>query len=280
MHRLLVITLSLLICIANGLEIQQHRDKRDTLFREETRKILPTSRPAERPITNGGLESRPLGHDLGAEPQFVESPRRRRPVRRRRPTAAVEQGTREPFARPLAPIDSPSIYRPEVYNDVPKRRPVVEESYQQSEYNARKPPRIPSGHAPYQEPAPPRYEEENKIPGVPGKDYPTYHQAPETSFNCEKVPVLPGMYANVETGCQAYHICDDGRYGPQGATFLCINGTVFNQAAFTCDWWFNVNCAEATNHYNLNADRLYNPFYRNEELKRLQAEEGAKSQYY
>ena len=28
-------------------------------------------------------------------------------------------------------------------------------------------------------------------------------------------------------------------------TFLCPNGTIFNQAYFICDWWFNVDCAEA-----------------------------------
>ncbi|CAF4853789.1 unnamed protein product [Pieris macdunnoughi] len=40
------------------------------------------------------------------------------------------------------------------------------------------------------------------VPGVPGVDYPIYHQVPETSFSCAHVPVHPGMYANVETGCQ------------------------------------------------------------------------------
>lgn len=42
------------------------------------------------------------------------------------------------------------------------------------------------------------------------------------------------MYANVETGCQAYHVCHDGREGHQGASFLCTNGTIFNQKEFTC----------------------------------------------
>lgn len=45
----------------------------------------------------------------------------------------------------------------------------------------------------------------HKIPGVPGHDYPIYHEVPETSFDCGQVPAVPGMYANVETGCQAYH---------------------------------------------------------------------------
>ncbi len=28
-------------------------------------------------------------------------------------------------------------------------------------------------------------------------------------------------------------------------TFLCPNGTIFNQEYFICDWWFNVNCPDA-----------------------------------
>ena len=28
-------------------------------------------------------------------------------------------------------------------------------------------------------------------------------------------------------------------------SFLCPNGTIFNQEYFICDWWFNVDCAEA-----------------------------------
>lgn len=49
----------------------------------------------------------------------------------------------------------------------------------------------------------------SKIPGIPGHDYPIYHEVPDTSFDCHNVPAHPGMYANVETGCQvsiyAYH---------------------------------------------------------------------------
>lgn len=89
----------------------------------------------------------------------------------------------------------------------------------------------------------------NKIPGVPGHDYPVYHEVPPTSFHCADVTAVPGMYANVETGCQAYHVCHDGREGHQGASFLCTNGTIFNQKEFTCDWWYNVDCGQATAYY-------------------------------
>ncbi|XP_068086159.1 uncharacterized protein [Anabrus simplex] len=100
----------------------------------------------------------------------------------------------------------------------------------------------------------------SKIPGVPGVDYPIYHSVPPTSFHCGNVPFAPGMYANVETGCQAYHVCHDGREGHQGASFLCTNGTLFNQAEFACDWWYNVNCADAPSLYSLNLDPLKNPY--------------------
>lgn len=45
----------------------------------------------------------------------------------------------------------------------------------------------------------------SKIPGIPGIDYPIYHTVPSTSFSCAHVPIVPGMYANVETGCQVHN---------------------------------------------------------------------------
>ena len=56
----------------------------------------------------------------------------------------------------------------------------------------------------------------------------------------------------MEAGCQSFHICiaaavGGGGLGGGGAvlaphTFLCPNGTVFDQDGFMCDWWFNVEC--------------------------------------
>ncbi|CAB0020578.1 unnamed protein product [Nesidiocoris tenuis] len=89
----------------------------------------------------------------------------------------------------------------------------------------------------------------SKVPGRAGIDYPLFRSVPPTNFHCGSVPYAPGIYANVETGCQAYHICHDGREGHQGASFLCPNGTLFNQHEFACDWWYNVNCADATRLY-------------------------------
>ena len=52
----------------------------------------------------------------------------------------------------------------------------------------------------------------------------------------------PGYYADEEAECQVFHIC-----GSEAAkfSFLCPNGTIFNQNYFICDWWFNVDCAES-----------------------------------
>jgi len=90
-----------------------------------------------------------------------------------------------------------------------------------------------------------------QLPGTAGVDYPNYWQVPSTAFNC-RAHESSGMYADVETGCQAFHNCD-----PQGhkMSFLCPNGTIFKQELFICDWWYNVNCQEATNFYHLNTNK-------------------------
>jgi hypothetical protein len=42
----------------------------------------------------------------------------------------------------------------------------------------------------------------SKVPGRAGIDYPIFHSVPETNFHCGNVPAVPGIYANIETGCQ------------------------------------------------------------------------------
>ncbi|XP_041985041.1 probable cyclin-dependent serine/threonine-protein kinase DDB_G0292550 [Aricia agestis] len=87
------------------------------------------------------------------------------------------------------------------------------------------------------------------VPGEPEKDYPTLSEIPRTSFTCSKKE--PGYYADVETDCQVFRICTLGStYGFQ--SFLCPNGTLFNQAVFVCDWWMNVNCKKAPEYFNSN----------------------------
>lgn len=49
---------------------------------------------------------------------------------------------------------------------------------------------------------------------------------------------------------QVFHICH--RNGRQDS-FLCPNGTVFNQKYFVCDWWYNFACEDAPFFYPVNA---------------------------
>merc|ERR1712077_42800 len=92
----------------------------------------------------------------------------------------------------------------------------------------------------------------NSIPGVPGEDYPIFAEVPESGFTCEG-QVDGGYYADPEAECQAFHICTaDGAGGLAKYSFLCPNGTLFNQNYFICDWWFNFDCATAEELYSLN----------------------------
>ena len=103
---------------------------------------------------------------------------------------------------------------------------------------------------------------EETIPGVPGDDYPIFSEVPETSFLCDG-QADGGYYADPESECQAFHICaNDGNGGRTKYSFLCPNGTIFQQQYFVCDWWFNVDCSLAESLYYLNdevaADRIAN----------------------
>merc|ERR1712227_158947 len=90
------------------------------------------------------------------------------------------------------------------------------------------------------------------VPGVPGEDYPIYAEVPESGFTCDG-QVDGGYYADPEAECQAFHICTaDGAGGLAKYSFLCPNGTLFNQNYFICDWWFNFDCATAEGLYSLN----------------------------
>merc|ERR1712106_1308543 len=93
---------------------------------------------------------------------------------------------------------------------------------------------------------------QDTIPGTPGEDYPIYAVPPETSFTCD-VQVDGGYYGDPEAECQAFHICaNDGNSGLTKYSFLCPNGTLFQQQYFVCDWRFNVDCSTTTDFYGLN----------------------------
>ena len=92
----------------------------------------------------------------------------------------------------------------------------------------------------------------SNIPGVPGEDYPIFAEVPESGFTCDG-QVDGGYYSDPEAECQAFHICTaDGAGGLAKYSFLCPNGTLFNQNYFICDWWFNFDCATAEDLYSLN----------------------------
>lgn len=91
----------------------------------------------------------------------------------------------------------------------------------------------------------------NAIPGEPGTDYPIFSQVEDTSFTCDGL-IFGGYYADPEMDCQGYHVCLQDAIDPANlypVSFLCPNGTIFNQEIFTCDWWYNVDCAAASGLY-------------------------------
>ncbi|KAJ8683816.1 hypothetical protein QAD02_019608 [Eretmocerus hayati] len=90
------------------------------------------------------------------------------------------------------------------------------------------------------------------VPGEPGVDYPAYLKIPRTSFSCYQRST--GYYADEETGCQVFHVCDDGKV----SSFLCPVGSLFSQRLLTCDWWNKVTCSTSEyyvqQHLNFNSD--------------------------
>ena len=51
-----------------------------------------------------------------------------------------------------------------------------------------------------------------------------------------------------ESRCQVFHVCATQvrRQHTMLYSFLCPNGTIFNQNTQVCDWWFNVECDSVT----------------------------------
>ncbi|GFQ64537.1 chitin-binding type-2 domain-containing protein [Trichonephila clavata] len=78
--------------------------------------------------------------------------------------------------------------------------------------------------------------------GVPGEDFPVFTYIPHTDFDCGP---QPGLYADPYTDCQVWHMCPGGNLSPRHS-FLCPNGTIFNQKKRICDWWYNVDCRKHT----------------------------------
>lgn len=70
---------------------------------------------------------------------------------------------------------------------------------------------------------------------------------PKTSFTCRQRET--GYYADVETDCQVYHMCDE-----QGRQFsyTCPNATLFQQRMLICDHWYMVDCSSSEANYEFN----------------------------
>jgi len=85
------------------------------------------------------------------------------------------------------------------------------------------------------------------VPGIPGQDYPTLDvfNLPATSFDCGG-RINGGFYTDLEAFCQMYHMCVSEAGGSfRKYSFLCPNGTMFNQDKLVCDAWFNVECSDS-----------------------------------
>lgn len=89
------------------------------------------------------------------------------------------------------------------------------------------------------------------IPGEPKRDYPTYKTIPKTGFSCQG-RVNWGYYADVETECQVFHVCES-EYSK--ISFLCPVGSAFNQKHLVCDWWYNFDC-----HDEISLTSLYDDY--------------------
>lgn len=75
------------------------------------------------------------------------------------------------------------------------------------------------------------------------------HKIPKTSFTCDGKK-SGEYYADTETKCQVYHVCVPGFNGKMSSmSFVCPNGTIFNQASRVCSPFDRVDCSLARRYY-------------------------------
>ncbi|CAL4209029.1 unnamed protein product, partial [Meganyctiphanes norvegica] len=78
-----------------------------------------------------------------------------------------------------------------------------------------------------------------------------------SSFSCSDRPY--GYYADVDNFCRVYHICNpqefaDGTVQTYQYSFMCGEGTVFDQRMQTCEREHMATpCSDAPNYYFINA---------------------------
>merc|ERR1712002_1254939 len=79
-----------------------------------------------------------------------------------------------------------------------------------------------------------------------------------TSFSCAGRPY--GYYADQDNSCRVYHVCNPTLYDNVPGenyqhSFLCGEGTVFDQKQLTCVVASSaIPCSESSNHYSRNAE--------------------------
>ncbi|EZA51587.1 hypothetical protein X777_09595, partial [Ooceraea biroi] len=84
--------------------------------------------------------------------------------------------------------------------------------------------------------------------------YLDFDNLPETNFSCQG-KVIGGYYADVEAGCQMFHVCTIGQKDEiMDIKFLCLNGTVFDQETRVCERVDEVDCSKSERFYNLNLE--------------------------
>ncbi|VEN36481.1 unnamed protein product [Callosobruchus maculatus] len=99
--------------------------------------------------------------------------------------------------------------------------------------------------------------------GTPGIDFPILSYIPRTSFSCKGIE--SGYYADLETDCQVFHICEEERK----ISFLCPNGTIFQQSELICEWWFKVNCTNSPQLYEGSAEHLREDLLRRKSARKV-----------
>ncbi|PZC76233.1 hypothetical protein B5X24_HaOG204839 [Helicoverpa armigera] len=89
-------------------------------------------------------------------------------------------------------------------------------------------------------------------------------KVPLTRFTCQGRG--SGYYADVDTGCQVYHMCDG--LGRQ-FSYKCPNMTLFQQRMLICDHWYMVNCSMSERDYtaNLLIGQRDKPFVSDDEMR-------------
>ncbi|KAB7496695.1 hypothetical protein Anas_03239, partial [Armadillidium nasatum] len=73
-------------------------------------------------------------------------------------------------------------------------------------------------------------------------------QIPRTKFYCEEQKYPP---RNIR-GLDMFHLCVPSSVGSTLTSYLCPNGTLFDQSILQCNYWYNVDCESSVSDYDAN----------------------------